>query len=692
MSHLRTAGASDTAIRLARWLPPLVAVLLYLPALQGGFVWDDSLFLVDTPFYRVPANWGAALAQPFLLSPNYYRPLGVLTFLIELRLFGLAPWAFHLTNLALHALNAALVTHLAARVAGEEKALRWLAAGLVYALHPALVESVAFVSSRFDLLMTALLLATLLLERHLSGWGAAAALAVGSALAGLSKEMAFAFPAVYPLWWWATHADAWPPLKAGHKSLLLRWGGVLVGSGLALLARLLALGALWVPQAGRPSVAAGGALSHALLVLRSLGEYVLLALWPFTTLSPIHYADLPLQPGDAALWPAVLLGVGAVAAVVWGVRRMSAHRAALLLALAGLVALAPVLNIVPLELGGGAFAAERYLTFPLALLALALAVTPLPAASSRAMTALRPLAGLWLVAAVATLQLTVPHWRSDETLWRWGIHRAPQSATPYANLALDAVERGRYDEGLRLAEEALKRDPDDLNAADNRGLALFHLGRYEEAEAVFADLVERAPQELLYWNNLAGSLREQGKLQEAERVLLDRALAQEPAFPPAHLNLGVVYLRADRPDLAAEHLSQAVRLLPPAQAAEAQALLAQTAEPARWLRLADLLLAHDEGQGALNALAQAEQLGADPRDVAIGRSAALISLGQLDEAEALLREMLDAGVEDARVYNNLGLIAQQRGETETARQQFQRAVELAPEWDLPRRNLEMLEK
>lgn len=673
-------------------LPALAAALLYLPALHGGFVWDDTLFLVDAPFYRDPANWGAALARPFLLSPNYYRPLALATFLAELRLFGLAPWAFHLTNLLLHALNTALVTWLAAGVAGAgetQEDTRWplpaLTAGLLYAVHPALVESVSFISARFDLLMTALLLATLLLERRLAGARAAALLAVGTALGLLTKEMAIGFLAVYPLWWWATRAGR--DRRAVLTDLLPRWGGVAAGVALALLVRGLALGALWRPDAGH-MLKAWGLMSHALLVLRSFGEYVLLAVWPFTTLTPIHYADLPLRPDDAANGPGLVGTVAAVAALGWGLRR---GRRWAWLALAAAVALGPVLNIVPLELGGGAFVAERFLTFPLALLALASAAALATPAPARTATLRGAATALWVVAAVATVQLTVPHWRSDEALWRWGMRRAPRSAVPYTNLALQAVQSGRYAEGLALAERALALDPTDLNAANNKGLALFHLGRYAEAQAVFADLVKRAPQQLLYWNNLAGALREQGDLQGAERLLLERVLARDPSFPPAHLNLGVVYLRADRPDLAARHLSEAARLLPPRQAAEAEALLAQTREPARWLRLADLLLANGEAQGALNALDEAERLGADARDVAIGRSAALIGLGKLAEAEQLLRQMAETGVEDARVYNNLGLIALQRGEKETARGYFQRAMDLAPEWELPRRNLEKME-
>jgi Flp pilus assembly protein TadD len=257
---------------------------------------------------------------------------------------------------------------------------------------------------------------------------------------------------------------------------------------------------------------------------------------------------------------------------------------------------------------------------------------------------------------------------------------------------LDAVNQGQYEEALTLANQALSLDSAALDAQDNKGLALFHLGRYQEAEAVFTELTQRAPGNIVYWNNLAGTLREEGKLSDAEHILIDHVLARDPNFPTAHLNLGIVYLRADRPDLAQQELTQAVKLLPPSQVGQAQDLLKQTQDPARWMRLADLLLANGNPQGSLSALDMAEKLGAAPLDVAVGRSIGLIRLGQLGKAEALLDQVLQAGVEDARIFNNLGLIAQQRGDLTQAQAYFQHAIQLAPNWSAPQQNLQTLEK
>ena len=79
---------------------------------------------------------------------------------------------------------------------------RWqgVLAGALYGVHPALVESVAFVSSRYDLLATLFLLLALWLEGRLQGAARVAGVAVAFLLALLCKEVALTLPLVMLLW------------------------------------------------------------------------------------------------------------------------------------------------------------------------------------------------------------------------------------------------------------------------------------------------------------------------------------------------------------------------------------------------------------------------------------------------------------------------------------------------------------
>jgi protein O-GlcNAc transferase len=216
------------------------------------------------------------------------------------------------------------------------------------------------------------------------------------------------------------------------------------------------------------------------------------------------------------------------------------------------------------------------------------------------------------------------------------------------------------------------------------------LGKYSDAQAAFEKATSLQPENALYWNNLAGSLREQDKLPEAAQMLIEKALALDPNLPSAHLNLGIVYLKADRPDLAAQALQNAIKLLPPAEAVDAQTFLKQTQEPDRWLRLGDQLLQNGQYQAAAQAYNSAAQLGAAYADAAVGYTSALIGMQDWQNATQVLQQAIEKAPEDARLYNNLGVVAREQGDTGTARQLFNKALELEPQWEIPQQNLDAL--
>lgn len=115
-------------------------------------------------------NW-AALARPILPDRIYFRPLVLLSFYLQFNLNGVTPVAAHATNLLIYLANALLVYSLAAahyRLRQlESSMLRAVLAAIAYAAHPALIESTAWISGRFDLLATFFCLTALLVDLRL---------------------------------------------------------------------------------------------------------------------------------------------------------------------------------------------------------------------------------------------------------------------------------------------------------------------------------------------------------------------------------------------------------------------------------------------------------------------------------------------------------------------------------------------
>ena len=144
----------------------LATLAAYVPAIRGGWVWDDDIHVTRNRNLQDLAG----LTRIWLTTsatPQYY-PLTHTTFWIERHLYGLDPLGYHLDNVLLHAASAILLA-LVLETLGVPGA--WLAAA-VFALHPVHVESVAWITERKNALSGLLYLGSaLVFLRHFAGGG-----------------------------------------------------------------------------------------------------------------------------------------------------------------------------------------------------------------------------------------------------------------------------------------------------------------------------------------------------------------------------------------------------------------------------------------------------------------------------------------------------------------------------------------
>lgn len=172
----------------------LAAVVAHAPALRNGFVLDDNVLLVDNPFVRSFAGLSVLLrrelfvasAEPRLVP--YYRPASGALNWLSYQLLGASAPLQHALNLLLHA----AVTVLLFRVACAWRIRPSIALGgaLLFAVHPATAEVVAYIGGRQDMLGWLLVLPSFLLaERVKCGWCALALGFVASLLGACCHEL-----------------------------------------------------------------------------------------------------------------------------------------------------------------------------------------------------------------------------------------------------------------------------------------------------------------------------------------------------------------------------------------------------------------------------------------------------------------------------------------------------------------------
>ena len=599
-------AASDQGGEAApRWLASVLALGVaaatfgaHARALQGGLLrWDDWDQLVLEMRWR---GLGADnLAWMFTTGlRGHFQPLSWISYALEYQLAGMSAGldarVFHATNVALHALVAALVFVLARKLfalAAPQSPARWrdgaaALSALLFGVHPLRVESVAWITERRDVLsgvfFVGAAIAWLSAGKRGSGgrlsrphaWAAFALMV----LCVLSKAYGMVLPAVFLV------LDGWPLRRfeiAGWKQLVLeKVPFLLLSAAVALLAL--------------KSQQETGALTGAELIdLPSRLRLVVhaLAFYPLKTLVPTGLSPLYAIPcNGVASGPSFYAELGAVAvfcAAAWRVRRRFPGFTAAWCAF--VITILPVSGIA---LSGPQTAADRYSYHSCIGFAL-LAGAALLAARRRAVVLGAAAAAVIALSAATWRQTAI--WHDDLALWTAAIERGgplhfaytnrgieylaandlPRAESDFraalaeckavvaahVNLAYLLGERGDWAGSESSARAALQLEPKAATALQHLGRALYMTGRVDEAEQAFARAVSSDPTNALLRYRHADLLETLGRLPEAHDEA-QRATELQPADPLAWGKLAQTSARLGRAQEARAAADQAVERAP----------------------------------------------------------------------------------------------------------------------------------
>ena len=261
--------------------------------------------------------------------------------------------------------------------------------------------------------------------------------------------------------------------------------------------------------------------------------------------------------------------------------------------------------------------------------------------------------------------------RSDSAGARAVIGRALVSAKaqgiPTVDLLLELAtieSDARNQAAARVAyDAALVEAPRSVPALLGAGSAALVDRDFVAADRHFNSALSVDAGRLSAWIGLAQALAGTGRFPEA-RSALERALAFGP--PDAAVTAAAAWVALQERDWVTAKRWCAAGLLAAPQDAVLLRLLGEA-----------LKLAADP-PGALRAFEAS--VAADPADVSarVGLGAALLDLGQAEQARAHLLFALDRGATSAELYNNLGLSWLVRGDHEAAATMFQRAMTADP--------------
>ena len=129
-------------------------ILVYGTSLHFGFVTFDDSTLIEyrKAFNERWSSFGQAFGTSvFGMGDVYYRPLLVVSFLINFKMGSADPLGYHIANVVLHLANVLLLFTLLRKLVPKQWIAFFLA--LIFAVHPVLSQAVAWIPGRNDSLL-----------------------------------------------------------------------------------------------------------------------------------------------------------------------------------------------------------------------------------------------------------------------------------------------------------------------------------------------------------------------------------------------------------------------------------------------------------------------------------------------------------------------------------------------------------
>jgi Flp pilus assembly protein TadD len=554
----------------------LLVTLVYLPTFSGEFILDDNSLIKNNPYIKELHSVSSYLSQEDGIGDRgslgsyhtgYYRPLVNLTYWIDYKLCGMSAPGFRTTNLVLHLLSSFLLFQLVILLVDDRQAAFWIA--LLFAFHPVNTESVSWISSRNNILVTLFALSAFYF--YIRGWKndslKAMSISVFSfMLAILSKEFGLM---VLPVLFLYQRF-----LSEERRNTLQELTGYLVFIVILVLYFILrktATSALLTPSQ------MGNVWSRAYFFPYLIWENLRLILFPYGLHSfSIDYPKSVIGwQATAGFLSCILLGL-----FIW---KRWKDKVLVFSVFSFLVSIVPILNLIPTS--AVSLISMRWLYFPMPFILLGVARFIQKGIQLSRFVTLACVSvvtiylgtysyvlnkNLWhdestffdlevlrfnnylYAGGLAETLLEEKKYRDAERFFRIAINNYPQKPKNHINYSALLIDTGRPEEALlRLnrAKSLAMTYNQQGQWFNNMGMAYFNLGKEGEALRNFKKAIIFSPEEPQFWANLGGAY---GSIGDYENSIfaLKRGLDYAPESIQLRKNLAVTHLRMGEPGKA----------------------------------------------------------------------------------------------------------------------------------------------
>ena len=476
-------------IKQTAFLPAALIIILgfavYGNSLNGEFIWADNALVRDNAYIRdsryIQNIFTEDIGSGAGIESNSYRPLQMLTYMMDYRLWNLDARGYHLSNILLH-IWVALAVYWLLNILYHDRLL-CLLGSVLFLVHPINTEAVAYISGRADPLSSLFMLLCFILYIKATGsWNPIIYLLclLSFALALLSRENSLILPALLILFHYAFRQR----LKARTFLPML---------GIAFMYILLRLTLLDYLLPGNSDAKAVFENLPGFLV--AVTNYTRLLLFPFNLHMEYGQRIFKLTDLRAILGLMIMSGC-----LIYAFRKRNQNRLLFFSVFWLFIALLPQSNIYPIN----AYMAEHWLYLPSIgfFLILSKGLTSFYATGNLKRPAVLFTAGLLAFYSFMTIQQN-NYWRQPIIFFERTIRFVPDSPELLNCLGTAYADADKKDEAIATYRKAIGLDPDYAMAHFNLGNAYSSLGRKQEAIAYYKKAIELNPGYAKAYYNLA---------------------------------------------------------------------------------------------------------------------------------------------------------------------------------------------
>jgi tetratricopeptide (TPR) repeat protein len=659
----------------------LLGLVIYSNSLNGKFIWDDDALVKYNIYIK---NWshltnifsediGAGAQGKY----SFYRPLLMITYMIDYSLWKLDVLGYHLTNIILHIL-VALAIYWFINLVFEDKLLSFLASAL-FIVHPIHTEAVSYISGRADPLAFLFMLLAFIFyieQLHFHKTKLYILTLSSYTLALLARENTLILPILLLLYHFSFK----------QKVKFKEFFSILSITFIYILLRLTVLKSL-LTNVPYPF--------HLTLFQRLSEFFVAITDYVRILLLPLHlhmeYGLLWVRPTD----PKLIIGFFIlVFFLIYAARKRNKNRLISFSIFWFFIALLPFSNIYPIN----AYMAEHWLYLPSLgfFLILAKALSSLYQRKEFQRFSIFIVMCLLIFYSYLTIKQN-DYWKDPIVFYERTLKYAPNSARMFANLGLAYSKIGRTEEAIALYNKAIEMDPRFKKDYYNLGNLYNNIGNYQEAIAAYKKAIEIKPNDAYIYNSLGVTYVLANKNEEAISTF-KKMIELNPYAAEAYTNLGNIYATLGKSEEAISSYKKAIEINPndvaaydnlnnlyrntggdkEAIAAYKKAIELNPSDATAYLNLGNLYNNIGNYEEAIAAYKKAIEINPNEAYIYNSLGVAYVLANKNEEAISTFKKMIELNPYAAEAYTNLGNIYATLGKSEEAIVAYKKAIEINP--------------